>query len=117
MCLVVIFAIYEIIFGTGNEPKLFLILWILGAVYGIFSFIRMPYKITIENEALTFKSIFSERTIEINSLKMIKTNINNFLIFFKHTDGKISMLNRINGNHDLITEIKNKNPQIIIKGC
>lgn len=81
-----------------------------------YNYLRLPYVIMAkETNILVFKSIFSEREIRISDIVSIKTSFGNG--YFRHTNGKVTMINRIDNLHELISEIKKTNKSLVTKGC
>lgn len=80
----------------------------------------MPNSIEIsaDSKSVLFKSIFSKRQIEIKKiLKVETTPFNSSFITFKHEAGKFTLINSIDGLHELIHKIKEVNPNLKTKGC
>lgn len=91
-----------------------------GWIYGTYYFLRMPFLIRISEKkkgSIHFKGIFGKKEIPIENLLKIKVNINGTFIDFKHSDGNISVINRIQNSHDLIQRIKRINEKIKTMGC
>lgn len=80
----------------------------------------MPHTILLnaDKQRLIFKSILSEKEIESKKINKIEiTLISNAFIIIKYDDRKLTLLNGIDGLHELINEIKKANPDLETRGC
>ena len=103
---------------TGG--KVFFFFWSIFVLFGAYRYLRMPYLISLksETEQIIFKSLVTKKEVDIKEIRMIKTTpINSAFITFKLKSGRMTLLNSIDGLHELINEIKRVNPELETKGC
>lgn len=108
---------------TGEEDpggKVFFFFWSIVVAIIVFMNLKMPQSIELntDSQKMTFNSILSKKEIEIREIQNIKTTpINSAFITFRHKSGRLTLLNRIDGLHELINEIKKINPDLETRGC
>ena len=103
---------------TGG--KIFFFFWSIAVLVMVVLNLKMPQSIEFNSDLhkVIFNSIFSKKEIETLKIRKIETTpINSAFITFRHDSGKLILINRIDGLHDLINEIKKVNPNIETKGC
>ena len=119
--IVVLFLVPIVLTGEEDlDGKIFFSFWSIGVLIIVIFFLRMPKSIEYNPDLkkLIFKSIFSKKEIDAQSVQKIKTTpINSAFITFLHESGRFILINRIDGVHEHINELKENNPNIEIKGC
>ena len=103
---------------TGG--KIFFTFWSIGVLIMVVLNLKMPKSIEFNSELqkVIFNSIFSKKEIETLKIRKIETTpINSAFITFRHDSGKLILVNRIDGLHELINEIKKVNPNLETRGC
>jgi hypothetical protein len=70
------------------------------------------------DDSLEFRSPLRNRVVAITDLRSIEPVPNQFGFFrFRHKNGKIVALIHFDGFHDLLADIKQKNPDVRLLGC
>jgi hypothetical protein len=98
----------------------FLVFWGSVALFVLLpQALKMPRRIIFdESGTLTFFSLISKNSHEINSLRSIKTSFaNSYLLYFKFNNGKQIVINNVTNMYELIGNIKRVNPDIETNGC
>lgn len=120
--ILVVLIMSPIIFAGEHDSagKVFFFVWSIFMAFLVYKNLRMPHSIMLSSDSLklVFKSILSKKEIESMKIGEIEvTAISNAFITFKYDAGKLTLLNGIDGLHELITEIKKLNPNLKTKGC
>ena len=104
---------------SSAPPALFAIFWF--GILGVFWFQVLSFPQAIIHQAddtLVFKAPIRSRSVAIAELRAIEPVPNQFgMLRFRHTNGKVNVLNQFDGFHELITAIKTKNPDVELRGC
>ena len=103
---------------TGG--KIFFSFWSIGVLVMVVLNLKMPQSIEFNSDLqkVIFNTIFSKKELETIKIRKIETSpINSVFITFRHESGKLTLINRIDGLHELINEIKKINPHIETRGC
>jgi hypothetical protein len=120
--ILVILIMSPIIYRSEDDPegKVFFFFWTVFVIIGVYMNIRMPHSMTLNSDSgkIIFNSLISKKKVNIREIQKIKTSpINSAYITFRHKSGRLTLLNRIDGLHELINEIKKVNPNLETKGC
>ena len=97
-----------------------LILWLLALCRYWFFMITMPYRILwLDEESLTFQSLIRRTTLPCDDIVAIKVSsfYQSYLKIVTPRKKSYSILNHVNGLHDMLARIKKLNPEVEIKGC
>ena len=106
--------------GDDTGGKIFFFFWSIGVIVMVVWTLKMPQSIEFNSDLqkVIFNSIFSKKEIETLKIRKIHTTpINSAYITFRHESGKVVLLNRIDGLHELISELKRVNANIETRGC
>ena len=100
-------------YKDGIAGKAFIFFWSIFVFIGVFIFIRMPHSMIYNKDTMeiTFCSLISKKKVDIRQIFEIETSaIQSVFITFKYESGRLTMLNKINGLYELISQIKKANP-------
>jgi hypothetical protein len=118
--LVVLFMSPVVYTGDDTGGKIFFFFWSIVVLVMVVWTLKMPLSIELNSDLqrIIFNSIFSKKEIETLKIRRVDTTpINSAFITFRHESGKVVLLNRIDGLHELISEIKRVNDNIATRGC
>jgi hypothetical protein len=102
--------------GVPLDGTIFYFVWLIGLLAafvfeGYWGFIR----ITLEDDTITFRSLF--RTVRLPVSSILSIDVDRWgsaVPFFRHPGGKLRLFLAVEGMHDLLTRLKDKNPSIEI---
>ncbi|MCD4818193.1 MAG: hypothetical protein K8S23_05845 [Candidatus Cloacimonetes bacterium] len=121
--LVFLFVFTAIIFIKTGDFYFNIIIGVvfLSLVSVIFLILITPFKIFIDNDLISFKSMFSKKTYHIQEMINIKTSISGSTMHFhfkiKDKKKRISIPNRITNLYKLLSDLKMENKDIEFYGC
>jgi hypothetical protein len=106
----------------GTQPVEGIVFFILWLIFAVSWFIYHAYtgviSIIIEDDTITFRTLFRTRRVAVGAIVLIGTNwwdINRFMPYVRHTGGKLRLLGPFDDFHDLLNLLKERNPSIEIK--
>jgi len=105
---------------TGSPPPfIFSLFWFGFLAIFFYQVLSIPQSIIHQpDEVLEFKAPLRTRRVPIGDLRAIEPVPNQFgMLRFRHANGKITVLNQFDGFHQLIADIKARNPGIELRGC
>ena len=81
--------------------------------------LRLPHTISLdESGRLIFKSLVSQKAFMARDLKSMKANFpNRYYLYFTFSNGKVTVLNSVDGIYQLIQLVKGINPNLQTKRC
>lgn len=94
------------------------IFWLIVMIVPWCIFLSMPYRISVKDGTISFKSLISLVEIspkDIISIKPSNTQVGYLII--KHSKGYFRIVNQFDNFHTFINELRCVNPEIIIRGC
>jgi hypothetical protein len=100
-------------------PAIFFVFWFGFLAFAWYHVLSVPHTIVHHpDDRLEFRSMARKRVVPIRDLKVIEPVPNQFGFFrFRHANGKIVALIHFDGFHELLAEIKTKNPDVRLLGC
>jgi len=100
-------------------PAIFAVFWFGFLAFAWYQVLSLPQAIVHHSDdSLEFRSIARKRVVPIRDLTAIEPVPNQFGFFrFRHSNGKIVALMHFDGFHELLAEIKAKNPDVQLLGC
>jgi hypothetical protein len=103
----------------GPPPQVFAVFWLGVLVFMWYRVLSLPLKIVHHpDDRLEFRSIIRNISVQIRDLQIIEPVRSQFGFFYiRHSGGKIFVLIHFDGFHELLTNIKSKNPNIQFLGC
>ena len=94
-----------------------LVLFFLFALYGVYTFISMPQYVEVTPDGgLNFRSYLGTQTTLASELREVTTESMGYYVVFRFDKLKIKVLNRIDGLYELLSLLKARKPELIIKG-
>ena len=100
-------------------PAIFAVFWFGFLAFAWYQVLSLPQAIVHHpDDRLEFRSMVRKRIVPIRDLKVIEPVPNQFGFFrFRHSNGKVVALIHFDGFHELLAEIKAKNPEVRLLGC
>ena len=100
-------------------PAIFAVFWFGFLAFAWYQVLSLPQAIVHHpDDNLEFRSMTRKRVVPIRDLKVIEPVPNQFGFFrFRHSNGKVVALIHFDGFHELLAEIKAKNPEVQLLGC
>jgi hypothetical protein len=100
-------------------PAIFAVFWLGFLAFAWYRVLSLPQAIIHHSDdSLEFRSIARKRIVHIGDLQVIEPVPNQFGFFrFRHANGKVVALIHFDGFHDLLAQIKAKNPDVRLLGC
>jgi hypothetical protein len=115
------FLVVRVLGWTASPalPQGVVFIWLGLLAWIWYSYLRIPYAITLrDDQVLEFRS-FLKRTLvapgDLLSIKAVPLSLG--FINIRHKGGKIRLINQITGLYELICTVKSLNPNIEIQGC
>ena len=101
--------------SRGYELQPFVVgAFLVFVVFGVVKYLRMPYQINLNgNESLRFKSILGEATVLPNEISEISGG---YYVQFRTSNRKFEMVNGIDGLHELLSWLRERNPSVRVQG-
>jgi hypothetical protein len=109
--------LFQILRGqVPREGTIFYFVWLIGFFA---AFVYTGYSqfiaIKIANDTITFRSLFRTVELSVSSIRSIEVDRwSPYAPLFRHDRGKLRLLLPVEGMHDLLTRLKEKNPSIEI---
>ena len=103
----------------SSPPVVFALLWFGFLAYGWYQVLSLPHTIVHHpDDTLEFRSLMRTRIVRIADLQVIEPVPGQLGFFrFRHSNGKLVALLQFDGFHELLREIRTKNPQVRLLGC
>jgi len=85
-------------------------------IFGVYKQVTMPHTIEfMETGDIRFAGTFRTLIIAPTEITMIRTYTGPF-VQMKHTKGSLLMLHQFTGFHEFLTELKQVNPSVVMRG-
>ncbi len=99
-------------------PPLFGVFFLAVICLVLFSFLRLPHRITLAPDgAVEFRSILRRRVVRVEEIRSIKPS-SHIGFFLVRTDGPtIRLLVQFDNFHDFLTRLQALNPRVELRGC
>ena len=103
----------------GLSPAIFAVFWFGFLAFAWYQVLTLPQAIVHHaDDSLEFRSVARKRIVRIGELQVIEPVPNQFGFFrFRHLNGKVVALIHFDGFHELLADIKAKNPDVRLLGC
>jgi len=102
---------------TYHRETLYLGAFMAFLLYGILKYLKMPYRITLgRDNSITLKSLLGEATLTPIDVTDIATESFGYYVHFKTHEDKFVILNGIDGLHELVAWIRQRNPALQVRG-
>ena len=104
---------------SPGPPAIFAVFWLGIIAFGWYQVLSLPQVIVHHpDDRLEFRSIARRRVVPIGDLEVIEPDPSHLGFFrFRHANGKVVALMQFDGFHELLAEIKAKNPNVQLLGC
>ena len=100
---------------TYHREVLYLGAFMAFVVYGVWKYLRMPYHITVSSDnRIILRSLLGEATIAPNEVTDIATESFGYYVHFKTPKGKFVILNGVDGLHEFVSWMRERNPARIL---
>lgn len=94
-----------------------LVIFLFIALVGVYTFVAMPQYVEVTSDGkLNFWSYLGARELSPNDLKEISTESMGYYVIFRFNNTKYKFLNRIDGLYELLSYLKELNPNVTLKG-
>ena len=117
----ILYFLVPIALSSMDYPVLvLLVVWVLALLHYWYYLLNMPYRIScVEEKTLSFISILRRREIPLNEITCLRVSpiYPTYLKICTSRKKNISIINHVNGLHDLVWKIKNINPDLETIGC
>lgn len=124
-----------LVFGSGHFAELpgdrqsaffplaLIALFVVLAVFYVWNILSLPHRISVTDEKqLVFKSVIASRTVRVSELVSIEPHslsiqagLSGYLL--RHRNGHIRFPGQFTGLYVLLSELKQTNPTLDIRGC
>ena len=101
---------------TYNKEVLYLGAFMVFLLYGVVKYLRMPYRILLRDDKITLESLLGEATVAPDELTDIATESFGYYVHFKTRENKFVILNGIDGLHELVAWLRERNPALQVRG-
>jgi len=117
----ILYVLVPIALSSMDYPVLVLLaVWVLALMHYWYYLLNMPYRIScVEEKDLNFLSLLRRRAIPLNEITCLRVSpiYPTYLKICTSRKKNISIINHVNGLHDLVRRIKNINPDLETIGC
>lgn len=101
-----------------RPPTIILFIIPIFALCWVYYFLSFPHKIILDSEKVQFKSIFRNKIILLKDIISIKPSNCGFGFLAVRTSHRtVRLLNQFDCFHDFVATVKDKNPNVEIRGC
>lgn len=100
-----------------EAEALYLGVFMLWLVYGIWKYLRMPYRISFSGDGrLILKSLLGEATLAPGEVSEIATESFGYYVHFKTRERTFVILNGVDGLRELVAWLRERNPALQVRG-
>jgi len=109
-----------VIWTAATEPELgplvwFAVAWFAFMLYGCYQMVTMPHTIEVTDAGMIrFGGTF--KTTVVAPLGVVSVKASGAFVQLKHAKGKIVMLHQFTGFHEFVTELKQRNGSVRLRG-
>jgi hypothetical protein len=105
--------------GSDGPPVWACVIWLCGALFVPYMWLRMPFEIKIHDDnMIEFRSVLRTTTISPVDIKSVRAKPWALgFVDVVHQKGRVHLLSQMDGFHDFISTIKSLNPTVKIAGC
>jgi len=102
---------------TYHREVLYLGAFMVFLLYGIWKYLKMPYRITLRSDNnITLKSLLGEVSVTPSEVTDIATESLGYYVHFKTRKDKFVILNGLDGLHELVSWMRERNPSLQVRG-
>jgi hypothetical protein len=103
--------------AAQENGMLYLGVFMLWLAYGIWKYLRMPYRISLGgDERMTLRSLLGEATVAPGTVSEIATESFGYYVHFRTPGGTFVMVNGIEGLQELVAWLRGRNPALQVRG-
>lgn len=106
-------------FGSDGPPAWAFIIWLCGALFVAYMWLRIPFEIKIHDDnMIEFRSVLRRTTVSPHEIKSVRAK--RYALGFidvVHQGGTVHLLSQMDGFHEFISTLKSLNPAVQIQGC
>jgi hypothetical protein len=100
-----------------EHGTLYLGVFMLWLAYGIWKYLRMPYRISLGgDERMTLRSLLGEAAVAPGEVSEIATESFGYYVHFRTPGGTFVMVNGIDGLQELVAWLRGRNPALQVRG-
>lgn len=100
-----------------EHGTLYLGAFMLWLAYGIWKYLRMPYRISLGgDDRMMLKSLLGEAAVAPGEVSEIATESFGYYVHFRTPGGTFVMVNGIDGLHELVAWLRGRNPALQVRG-
>lgn len=100
-----------------EHGTLYLGVFMLWLAYGIWKYLRMPYRISLGgDDRLLLKSLLGEAAVAPGEVSEIATESFGYYVHFRTPGGTFVMVNGIDGLQELLAWLRERNPPLQVRG-
>lgn len=100
-----------------EHGTLYLGVFMLWLVYGIWKYLRMPYRISLGgDDRMMLKSLLGEAAVAPGEVSEIATESFGYYVHFRTPGGTFVMVNGIDGLQELVAWLRGRNPALQVRG-
>lgn len=101
---------------TYRKEVLYLGAFMVFLLYGVVKYLRMPYRILVRDDKITLKSLLGEARVAPGEITDIATESFGYYVHFKTRENKFVILNGVDGLHELVAWLRERNPALQVRG-
>jgi hypothetical protein len=116
LALVVFGAFWIYLAFAQSGPGWFGVLWFALVLYGCYQSLWMPYRIEVTESGLIRFIGIRTTTVLTNDVVSVRSVGGGFLEL-RHRGGKLRLLQQFTGFHEFLSELKQANPSVEVRGC
>jgi len=100
-----------------ENGMLYLGVFMLWLAYGIWKYLRMPYRISLGgDDRMTLRSLLGEAAVAPGAVSEIATESFGYYVHFRTPGGTFVMVNGIDGLQELVAWLRGRNPALQVRG-
>jgi hypothetical protein len=103
--------------AAHERGTLYLGVFMLWLAYGIWKYLRMPYRISLGgDDRMMLKSLLGEAAVAPGEVSEIATESFGYYVHFRTPGGTFVMVNGIDGMQELVVWLRGRNPALQVRG-
>ena len=103
--------------AASGQGALYLGVFMLWLAYGIWKYLRMPYRISLGgDDRVMLKSLLGEAAVAPGEVSEIATESFGYYVHFRTLGGTFVMVNGIDGLQELVAWLRGRNPALQVRG-
>lgn len=100
---------------TYHKEVLYLGALMVFLLYGVVKYLRMPYRILLRDDKITLKSLLGKAAVTPTEVTDIATESFGYYVHFKTRESKFVILNGVDGLHELVLWLRERNPVLQVR--